>query len=273
MTFSSAGQVKTALFNVVHQIFEEKSEKFLIDPETSFQRSRKISFENTMMFPMLCSKGSLNSEILEFFPKGKLPSASAMCQRRDLIKSEAYREMFLRFSALIHIKNKYKGYRLIACDGTRLNLQYDPKNSDTFMSNIPNRKGINQMHLVAFYDLLNSAFIDAVIKYGNDTDEYEAANTMLDRSNPEDKDIMIFDRGFDSINLFAHAIKHNKKFLVRVKETSVALKFIDPKVHNKDSFDVSLKILVGRKKTKKVRNTYINQNYQFINSYYVNSRN
>ena len=170
MTFSSAGQVKTALINVVNQIFDEKSDKFIINPETSFQRVRKISFEDAMLFPMLCTKGSLCSEILSFFPHDKIPSPSAMCQRRDLITSEAYREMFLRFSALIPVKNKYKGYRLIACDGTRLNLQYDPKNTDTFISNIRDRKGINQMHLVVFHDILNSVYVDAVTQSGNDTD-------------------------------------------------------------------------------------------------------
>ena len=264
MTFSSARQVKTALVNVANQIFEEKSEEFVINPETSFQRVRKISFENTMLFPMLCTKGSLCSEILSFFPNEKLPSPSAICQRRSLIRPEAYREMFLRFSALIPVIKKYKGYRIIACDGTRLNLQYDPKNTDTFISNIPNRKGINQMHLVAFHDLLNSVYVDAVTQSGNDMDEYEAANIMIDRSDPETKDILIFDRGFDSINLFAHAIKHDKKFLVRVKESSAALKFIDPMVCNKDSFDVTLKISVGRKTAKTVRNICRHQNYQYI---------
>lgn len=264
MTLSSAGQVKTALVNVINQIFEEKSDEFVVNPETSFQRTRKISFENTMLFPMLCAKGSLCSEILSFFPHEKLPSPSAMCQRRSLIRPEAYREMFLRFSTVIPVRKKYKGYRVIACDGTRLNLQYDPKNTDTFISNIRDRKGINQMHLVAFHDLLNSVYVDAVTKYGNDTDEYEAANIMIDRSDPDSKDILIFDRGFDSVNLFAHAIKHNKRFLVRVKGTSAALKFIDPEVLDKDSFDVSIKILIGRKRTKKVRNAYRNQNYQCI---------
>ena len=264
MTFSYAGQVKTALINVVNQILEEKSDKFVINPETSFQRVRKISFENTMLFPMLCTKGSLCSEILSFFPHGKLPSPSAMCQRRSLIKSEAYREMFLRFSASIPVRNKYKGYRVVACDGTRLNLQYDPKNPDTFMSNVRDRKGINQMHLVVFHDLLNSVYVDAVTKYGNDIDEYDAANIMIDRSDSESKDIMIFDRGFDSINLFAHAIRQDKKFLVRAKDSSAVLKFIDPNVRNKDCFDVTLKILVGRKKSKRVRDAHKNQNYQYI---------
>lgn len=266
MTFSSSGQVRTALVNVVNQLFKEKSDKFVIDPETSFQRARKISFEDAMLFPMLCTKGSLCSEILSFFPHESLPSPSAMCQRRSLIRPEAYREMFLRFSAMIPVRKKYKGYRIIACDGTRLNLQYDPKNTDTFISNIPDRKGINQMHLVALHDLLNSIYVDAVIKYGNDTDEYEAANIMIDRSDPEEKEILIFDRGFDSINLFAHAIRHGKKFLVRAKESSAAIKFIDPEVRNRDSFDVTLKILVGRKGTKKVRDIYKKQNYQFVNS-------
>lgn len=264
MTFSSAGQVKTALNDVVNQIFEEKSEKFVINPETSFQRNRKISFENTMLFPMLCTKGSLCSEILGFFPLSNLPSPSAMCQRRSLIKPEAFREMFLRFSALIPVREKFKGFRIIGCDGTRLNLQYDPKNKDTFISNIRGRKGINQMHLVVFHDLLNSVYLDAVTQYGNDMNEYEAANIMIDRSDPEGKDILIFDRGFDSLNLFAHAIKHGKKFLVRAKGASAALKFIDPAVRNKDSFDVTLKVLIGRKSNKKVLNAYKNQNYQCI---------
>ena len=107
--------------------------------------------------------------------------------------------MFQRFSALIPVREKFKGFRIIGCDGTRLNLQYDPKNTETFMSNIRERKGINQMHLVVFHDLLNFVYLDAVTQYGNDMNEYEAANIMIERSDPEDKDILIFDRGFDSI--------------------------------------------------------------------------
>ena len=87
---------------------------------------------------------------------------------------------------------------------------------------------------------------------------------MIDRSDPLAKDILIFDRGFDSINLFSHAIKRDKKFLVRVRETSVALKYIAPEIRNKDSFDVTLKLFVGRKNSKKVKGTYKNQNYKYL---------
>ena len=44
-----------------------------------------------------------------------------------------------------HVTKLFHGFQLVACDGSRLNLPYNPKDTDTYIKCIGGRKGINQL--------------------------------------------------------------------------------------------------------------------------------
>ena len=255
MRHSSCDQVKDSLISSIDSLLERRYE-FLVNPQTDFTRTRKISFEQTVLFPMLAGSDNVATELFDFFGEEKFPLPSAMIQRRNQIKPEAFQELFYDFGKKIPALRTFQGYLPVACDGSRINLPYNPADYDTFIQCIKGRKGINQMHLNALYDILNNIFLDVELQGIHEMDEQGAFCRFLDKqepsSNHHQKRIYIADRGYASYNVFAHAIHNQKFFLIRVQEC-----FAKEICKNRDnwltgpSHDEVVSVHIGRRKTKK----------------------
>ena len=220
MPHISSEQIKNSLLSSIDSLLERR-DMFLYNPETSFSRTKKISFCQTVLFPMIAGSDNVATELLDYYGEENLPLPSAMIQRRNQIKPEAFIELFDQFSKKIPVHNTFRGYQLVACDGTRLNLPYNPSDSDSFIQCIEGRKGINQIHMNALYDLLNDVFLDVELQNIKQMNEKAAFCRFLDQDNNSKssrKRIYIADRGYASYNDFAHAIHNNKLFLIRVSE-------------------------------------------------------
>lgn len=116
------------------------------------------------------------------------------------------------------------GYRLLAVDGTAVNLPRNPK-APSFVQNDGIPKGVNQLHVTPLYNILSRTFDDLVIQPEPKKDEIGALVTMLQRNDFEEKTLIIADRGFESYNLIAHCSeKTNTDFLIRVKQSRSAMR-------------------------------------------------
>lgn len=215
-----------------------------------------------MLFPITLSSDNTAVEIMDFFPLSKLPSQAAISYRRNQINTTAFEMLFKNFTAKLSFKNTYRGMQLIACDGTRLNTPYNPRDLDSFSNNIEDRKGFNQYHLNTCYDILNDVFLDAVIQGFNSMDETAAFCEMLDHFPSDIKALFTADRGYDSYNVIAHAIKNNHKFVIRLKSTKALSIFTSAKEYNRNKvFDIEDDIIIGRVRTKASKTL---KNYHFI---------
>ena len=265
MQLFSAEQVKRALFSTIDSLAENRG-KFLMNPQSDFTRTKKISFNQTMLFPMIAGSDNVTTELLDFFGEDKMPLPSAMIQRRNQLRPEAFRELFIRFPKQLPVLKTLNGYQLVACDGSRLNLPYNPSDPDSFIQCIDGRKGINQIHLNSLYDLLNDVFLDVELQGIRQMDEKGAFTRFLDKNVKSDKKrIYIADRGYASYNVFAHAIHNGQLFLIRVPEsfaenicTGCRNWLEDPCV------DAEVPVHIGRSRTKK--------NLQLDNYHYISSR-
>lgn len=151
-------------------------------------------------------------------------TASALSQRRAQIPPEVFRAVFTKFNADCTDSDLFGGYRLLAVDGTTVNLPRNPA-SPSFVQNegIPN--GINQLHVTLVYDILSRTFADLVIQPEPKKDEIGALVEMLKRNTFSQKTLIIADRGFESYNLIAHCLeKPNIDFLIRVKQSRSAMR-------------------------------------------------
>ena len=261
MSFTVA-EIRKNLFSVFSSLLERRDE-FLTNPVSDFTRKKKISFEQTMLFPMIAGADNVATELLDLFGEEDLPLPSAMIQRRNQIKKEAFKELFFQFNRTIPVTKTFRGYRLIACDGTRLNLPYNPSDHSTLANNIEGRKGFNQAHMNALYDILNDLFIDVEIQGMNEMDENGAFCRFLDKhSKLCSKTIYIADRGYATFNNYAHALRNNQLFLFRMKETD-ALNLCPSQPHIMDGayVDEDISIHVGRR-CKKSNRKY--GNYHFV---------
>lgn len=66
MQHFSTDQVKNALFSTINSLSECR-EDFLVNPLSDFTRTKKISFEQTMLFPMIAGSDNIATELLDFF--------------------------------------------------------------------------------------------------------------------------------------------------------------------------------------------------------------
>ena len=93
MQHISQEKPKQLLFSTIDSLFERKDE-FLTNPQSDFTRTKKISFHQTILFPMLAGSDNAATELVNFFEEEKLPMPSAMVQRRRQVRSEAFKELF-----------------------------------------------------------------------------------------------------------------------------------------------------------------------------------
>lgn len=119
----------------------------------------------------------------------------------------------------------YKRYRVLAIDGTAVNLARNPKEK-SFMQNVSNPKGYNQLHVNPLYDVLNKTYLHSVIQPQPQMNEIGALLSMLRWYNYTPNTLVIADRGYESYNTFAHLIEDNIKFLIRVKQNYSAMREI-----------------------------------------------
>ena len=254
--------IKESLISSIHSLIPRKKE-FFINPDTSFSRTRKISLVQTMLFVMCAASENVDTEMTDFFGEEALPTASAMIQRRNQIKPEAFRELLLHFTQKMACLKTFNGYQLIGVDGSRINLPYNPSDPNTFLQCIDGRRGINQVHFNSLYDILNDLFLDAELQSIHAMNEKAAFTRFLDTTaDPNHKAIFIADRGSASYNIFAHAIHNDRFFLIRVP--ALFAKTVCPDNEHwldKDIEDQEVCVHIGRCQTRQNR---LLENYHYI---------
>lgn len=186
-----------------------------------FSRKSALTVETVIRLLISAEGGSL-AKILH--DAGIKVTASAVTQRRAQIPPEVFRAVFTNFNSTCADNEFFCGYRLLAVDGTAVNLPRNPK-SPSFVQNdgIPN--GVNQLHVTPLYDILNRTFADVIIQPEPKKDEIGALVEMLKRNTFAQKTLIIADRGFESYNLIGHCLeKPNTDFLIRVKQSRSAMR-------------------------------------------------
>lgn len=255
-------KVKKVLRNKIIEMAEEAS-LFVRRPGIDFTRMRKLGFASTIELMITMEAGSLNSELLKHFQFATdTVTASAFIQQRQKILPEALEYLFHQFNAAIPENSTYHGYRLFACDGSAMNIAHNPKDDENYRQTSPNRKGYNQLHLNALYDICSRRYVDAIVQSGSKVNEYRAMTDMIDCYHSDNKTIFIADRGYESYNVFAHAENKGCNYLIRAKDVTSNGILSGFKVPDTQEFDITLDIILTRKQTNEVKASP--QTYRFV---------
>ena len=111
---------------------------------------------------------------------------------------------------------KYKGYRVLAVDGSDFSSIYSVNSEYATISN--QYGGSNRMHINFAYDILNKNFLDCVIEAKNKADERKGAIKMLSSLAKSEKILAIMDRGYDGLKIFEHCNRiKNLRYLIRIR--------------------------------------------------------
>lgn len=254
--------------NLVSLIEEMDSVRWLFtkNPNTDFTRQKKWTFSEMLKFMISMEGKSLKDELYEYFDYDcETPSNSSFNQRRAQILPEAFEFLLHQFTDSYRNNDKsYKGYKLIACDGSDLSITHNPADKKTYIQSQTTVKGYNQLHLNVFYDLLERVYIDAIIQPVREENEKRAMCDMIDRYQSNSKSIFIADRGYESYNIFAHAQEKEMHYIIRVKDIDSTGILGGMKVPETDEFDEWISYSLTSRQTKEIKAN--KEKYKFIPS-------
>ncbi len=147
-------------------------------------------------------------------PTEKPVSASAFCQARMKIEPQLVRRLLHesvdRFDAQHGQDFRLKGHRVVACDGSKVNV----RRSDELFDALGTPKGGHcpQMLLSTLYDVLSGVPLEVSVA-PTDCSERAELVSMLDQLRPGD--ILVLDRGYPSFEIFKELRRRGIHFVIR----------------------------------------------------------
>lgn len=251
---STPNVLKENLDSAIQEVVSNFKENYHINNHNSdFSRKRVLTMETVINLLLSMQGGSLKKEL---YDAGVSVSASAFVQQRDKIPWTVMEEIFESFNSKCKDTKTYKGYRVLAIDGTTINMARNPK-SDSFVINNSTPKGYNQLHVNPLYDVLNKTYQYCVIQPQPQQDEVGALLFMMKWYEFKEKTLIVADRGYESYNIFAHIQNTpNTDFLIRVKQDRTAMREISKLPMAELDTDVSFTITTTQTKEDK-ENGYI----------------
>lgn len=246
--------IKALLLATIHE-FALNPDNYAVNPGKDFSRNRKLGFKDFLLMFLTMEGDCIKEELYRYFGRTtSAPSKVAFYKQRAKLKSDALRNFLFIFNKKLN-KNLYNDrYHLIACDGSSADVFRNPDDVDTFFGpNMKSPKGFNQIHINAFFSILDRRFSDLVVQPARKRNEYSAFCEMVDRADPTDPvSIYLCDRGYASYNNFAHIIEKGQLFVIRCtdKKTEGILGFPLKDVKELDHY---VNRILSRSQSKKKR--------------------
>lgn len=248
-----ANSLKQSLTSLIQEMSAAPA-PYVKNPETDFTRKKKLPFETVMQLLISMGGNSIYKELLE--SEGydvNTATTSAFVQQRNKILPSAVEFLFHEFTRLFTDIKHYRGYRLLAVDGSDLHIATNSADTDTYFQSGPNTKGYNLLHLNAAYDLCNRLYVDALVQPRRLCNEGRAMADMVDRSPIQGKAIVIADRGYESYNNFAHIERKGWNYVIRVKDVNSNGILSGLRLPSSREFDIDVHRTLTKKQTKKVK--------------------
>lgn len=228
---------------------------FVENPKSDFIRNRKLDFIAVIKSIICMETGSIKDELLKLNDYSlDTPTSSAFVQARDKIKVDAFRSVFNIFNKRTSKLKTYKGYRLLAIDGSEEPIDNTFLDKDTSVFDKTGTFLYSAYHLNASYDLLECTYDDILIQGEAVMNENAAFNKLVDRYKGA-KAIFIADRYYESYNNFEHVVHSGNKYLIRVRDITskkCMTQGLGP-YPDTDEFDIDVSKILTRKQTNEVK--------------------
>jgi hypothetical protein len=260
-------QVKASLLDIIAQMATH-TEDFSKHPGIDFSRKRKLDFSTFLHLFISMEAGTIKDELLKYFSYGSNISHSAFFQQRAKLTENAVPFPFHAFNNLYPYTLYKDKYQLLAADGCSFTFTRNPLDPDAYFA--PDGKttnGYNQIHVIPLFDLISKRYTDCVIQPVRKKNEFRALCSLIDAHHASTGSIPIFiaDRGFHSLNVFAHAIEHNAFFLIRATDIKMKRLMADDFPDKQECFDISINRILTRSNSRKKRlHPELERQYKYI---------
>ena len=243
---NSAAKMKQALFDLIHKLCDDPK-LVARDPEKDFTRKRKLWPERLIKILLGMGGKSLDQEFLDHFHYAAgTVSAPAFVQQRAKLRPEAMELLFRGFQ--YKPRKLYHGFRLLAMDGSDVQIPTDPTDSDSYFEGTRGQKPFNVTKIGALYDLMDRSYADAIVQGKNVANENKLLVEMADRAHFNMPTIVIADRGCECYDTMAKLEKKGWNYLIRAREHKGIASGLD--LPASDEFDMQVDLHLVRKKNK-----------------------
>ena len=259
--------VKQKLDASIAQI-SEVSWMFSKKPGIHFTRNRKLPFPKIISCLLSMEGGSLTSELLNHFGcSADIATSSAFVQQRNKISEEAFPMLFHLFVKKTESPKYYKGLRLIAADGSDIQIPTNPSHLASYFPGVSGQASYNMLHLDAMYDLLRHTYIDASLVGQRKVNERSSLCSMVDCSSMENV-LLVADRGYEGFNLMAHIQEKRWHFLIRIQDVLNSRGIASGlQLPDKEEFDLPVCLSLTTKASNEVKQLCKDKNkYRYIPS-------
>lgn len=239
----------------------------LRNPKTDFSRYRKLNKMDVIRIPYRLTDKSLSSSLPKIFTSSPVVSAAAVSKARSKIRSDTYVNVFHCFNQTTKSSDsaKYKNHRLIAVDGSEINVLSHKDNPAAYART---KKGDyrNYYHLNAAFDTLNHVFIDAVVQPGSLKNEDQALLELSDSEFLDTDDILTCDRGYESLLTFHRLENKGMKYLIRIKDQTSAISLLKHyPTPDMEEYDIPFEVVLTCKNNKETKDNW--DTYKYISHY------
>ena len=207
--------LRERLFSIIRRLVEEP-ERYARKPDRDFTRKRTLTPAVLIQLIVTMDEKSIWKGLLGHFRRRiDTPSASAFVQQRQKLLPSALEDLFHRFSDHLRPQKKFRGYRLLAADGSSLKSGAYPADKDAYRSGTERQHGWNLFHINALFDLENGIYTDVIVQKEHTKHESRALCEMAVRSAITDPVIVLADRNYEAYNNFACLEKRGWKYQPR----------------------------------------------------------
>jgi hypothetical protein len=189
-----------------------------------FTRNRKMPFARLMIFMLNMVKSSTQVCLDRFFELIGLEdihmTQQSFSEARQKLRWEAFRELFKKLVEHIYtgFYSTWHGYRVMAIDGSKVQIPDDNKLRDYFGTMGKGHTAATAQES-ALYDVFNHVLVDVQLEPIG-TDERDLALRHIQelcKMPSFGKELILFDRGYASYDLIKALISRNISFVMRVK--------------------------------------------------------
>ena len=190
--------LRERLFSIIRRLGEEP-ERYARKPGRDFTRKRTLTPAVLIHLILAMGEKSIWKGLLGHFRRRiDTPSASAFVQQRQKLLPSALEDLFHRFSDRLRPQKKFRGYRLLAADGSSLKSGAYPADKDAYRSGTERQHGWNLFHINALFDLENGIYTDVIVQKEHTKHESRALREMAVRSAITDPVIVLADRNYEA---------------------------------------------------------------------------
>jgi hypothetical protein len=217
MTFIEALDMTNRLLNDIVFMLENRAKP------TYFTRNAIMKFKDLILFSMNMVKKSLQLELDDYFKmKGSELNIrkQSYSEARLKILPEAFIKLFYHIVEEFYKDDsykKYRGYRLSAIDGFKLEINNSDTLRNAFGYDENGTTKVARAMASGIYDIENDKFIAATIVH-NKTGEREIATGLIEKIKEMGlkNDLILFDRGYPSTDLISYLEEAGIKYVMRV---------------------------------------------------------